>query len=289
LISPAGKHPLRAASMTTLAMIAFAGNSIICRLALRDAAIDPASFTSIRLTSGALTLIAIVLVLGPGSRLRQHGSWKSAITLFVYAISFSYAYLSLSAGTGALILFGTVQGTMIGAGLLVGDRPSAVEWLGWTVAVSGLVWLLLPGIDAPSPAGSLLMAVAGITWGIYSLRGRREADALVANASNFALSLVLVAVLAMLTIDRTAVSSEGVWLAILSGAVTSGLGYVVWYRALERLSSMQAALVQLSVPAIAMAGGALLLGEILTGRLLLASTLVLGGISLALVSRRVVT
>ena len=275
--------------MTTLAMIAFAGNSIICRLALRDAAIDPASFTSIRLASGALTLLAIVLVLGPGNRLRQHGSWWSAITLFAYAISFSYAYLSLSAGTGALILFGTVQGTMIGAGLLAGDRPSTVEWLGWTVAVSGLVWLLLPGIDAPPPAGSLLMAVAGITWGIYSLRGRREADALVANASNFSLSLVLVAVLAMLTVDRETVSSEGVWLAVLSGAITSGLGHVIWYRALEYLSSMQAALVQLSVPAIAMAGGALLLGEILTGRLLLASTLVLGGISLALVSRRVAT
>lgn len=267
-------------------MVAFAGNSVICRLALRDAAIDPASFTAIRLASGALTLLAIVLILGPGSRLRRHGSWKSAVTLFLYAISFSYAYLSLSAGTGALILFGTVQGTMIGAGLLAGDRPPFVEWIGWSGAVAGLVWLLLPGVDAPSPGGSALMAIAGITWGIYSLRGRREADALVANASNFILSLVMVSALAVLMIERIAISREGMLLAVLSGAVTSGIGYVIWYRALEYLSAMQAAMVQLSVPAIAMAGGSLLLGEALTGRLLLASTLVLGGISLALLGRR---
>jgi len=270
-------------------MIAFAGNSVICRLALRDAAIDPASFTSIRLASGALTLLAIVFVLGPGGRLRRHGSWQSAIMLFVYAISFSYAYLSLSAGSGALILFGTVQGTMIGAGLLAGDRPSLVEWIGWSGAVAGLAWLLMPGIEAPSPGGSALMAIAGVTWGIYSLRGRREADALVANASNFILSLVLVSVLAALTIEHMAFSREGLWLAILSGAVTSGLGYVIWYRALEYLSAMQAALVQLSVPAIAMAGGSLLLGESLTARLLLATALVLGGISLALLGRRAST
>jgi drug/metabolite transporter (DMT)-like permease len=285
----AGTHRLRAASLTALAMIAFAGNSIICRLALRDAAIDPASFTSIRLASGAATLLLIFLAISKGDRLRGHGSWLSALMLFLYAVSFSYAYVSLSAGTGALILFGTVQGTMITAGLIAGDRPAALEWLGWSAACAGLVWLLLPGIEAPSIEGSALMAIAGITWGIYSLRGRRESNALAANASNFALSVTVVLVLAIATHEVAELSGRGVLLAVLSGTVTSGLGYVIWYRALEHLRAMQAALVQLSVPAIAMAGGALLLDEALTLRLIGSSALVLGGISVALARKSTAT
>ena len=276
----------RAIGLTCLAMIAFAGNSIICRLALRDGAIDPASFTSIRLASGALTLLLVIVLSRRKVSLRGHGSWTSAIALFLYAVCFSYAYVSLSAGTGALILFGCVQGTMIAIGIWSGDRPIVVEWLGWIIALAGLAWLLLPGAEAPSAAGAVLMAAAGITWGVYSIRGRAESDAVGANAANFTLSLALVAVLSLVSLSAAELSARGIALALLSGAVTSGLGYVIWYAALEALTAMQAALVQLSVPVIALAGGALLLAEPLTLRLLLSSALILGGISLALAGKR---
>ncbi len=276
----------RAIAYTTIAMLAFAGNSIICRLALRDEAIDPASFTSVRLISGAIALLLIVGLRRRGKPLRSHGSWTSALMLFVYALCFSYAYISLSAGTGALILFGFVQATMITIGIWSGDRPSVAEWLGWSLAVGGLVWLLLPGVDAPPPVGALLMAFAGIAWGIYSVRGRGESDAMASTASNFTLSLIMVLVLIAVTYSEAGVSTRGVALAVVSGALTSGLGYVIWYAALESLSSMQAALVQLSVPAIATAAGILLLAEPLSFRLLVSGALVLGGISLALVRKQ---
>ena len=198
----------RAIGLTTLAMIAFAGNSIICRLALRDVAIDAASFTSIRLASGALTLLIVVALTRKRAPLRSHGSWSSAIALFLYAVCFSYAYVSLSAGAGALILFGCVQGTMIAMGIWSGDRPSVVEWLGWSIALAGLVWLLLPGAEAPPVAGAALMAVAGITWGVYSIRGRAEADAVGANAANFTFSLAFVAVLAVVSISSAEISTH---------------------------------------------------------------------------------
>jgi drug/metabolite transporter (DMT)-like permease len=270
-------------------MVAFASNSIICRLALRDEAIDPASFTSIRLGSGALTLLVVFFIKSHGSSPRSHGSWASAISLFFYAICFSYAYVSLDAGTGALILFGCVQGTMIAAGLWLGDRPAPIEWLGWVIALAGLVWLLLPGAAAPSVAGAGLMALAGIAWGVYSIRGRAESNAVGANASNFSLSLLLVAILTALAFSSAKISTTGILLALLSGTITSGLGYVIWYVALDHLSAMQAALVQLSVPAIALAGGAILLAEPLTLRVTLASALVLGGIAIALIRKRKIT
>lgn len=273
---------LRAASYTTLAMLAFAGNSILCRLALRDGAIDPATFTSVRLASGAITLWLIFRLTRRGASIRQHGGWLSAGALFLYAICFSYAYISLSAGAGALILFGFVQATMIMIGLWSGDRPGIAEWIGWSIAFAGLVWLLLPGVEAPSAAGAALMAAAGIAWGIYSVRGRGESDALAATASNFLLSLAFVAVVLTVTVGDAEISGPGLLLAVLSGALTSGIGYVIWYVALEHLSAMQAALVQLSVPAIAAAGGVLLLSEPLSMRLLVSSILVLGGICLAL-------
>jgi len=263
-------------------MLAFAGNSILCRLALREGTIDPASFTSIRLAAGAITLVLILLVLRRGETVRGNGGWISAAMLFAYAIGFSFAYVSLSAGAGALILFGSVQATMIVSGLWSGDRPGPGEWLGWGVALIGLAWLLLPGAQAPPLSGALLMTAAGAAWGFYSIRGRRESDALGATASNFLSSLVFVALLSALTIKSLDVSSAGVMLAIASGALTSGIGYVIWYAALEYLSAMQAALVQLSVPAIASAGGTLFLAEPLTVRLVAASAHVLGGISLAL-------
>lgn len=272
----------RAVFLTGVAMLAFAGNSILCRLALRDGAIDPATFTSVRLVSGAVTLMVIFWVTRRGDSLRAHGSWQSACILFLYAICFSYAYITLSAGAGALILFGFVQATMIAMGLWSGDRPTAPEWLGWLLAFAGLVWLVLPGVEAPPLRGASLMAIAGIAWGIYSIRGRAESDALASTASNFMLTIPLVTVLTAVTVSSADVSSRGITLAVVSGAITSGIGYVIWYAALEYLTAIRAALLQLSVPAIAAAGGVVLLVEPLSLRLLISSALVLGGIGIAL-------
>jgi len=266
-------------------MLAFAGNSLLCRLALRDGAIDPASFTAIRLASGAAVLGIALLFMRSGEARTGHGGWWSAFMLFAYAICFSYAYVSLPAGTGALILFGLVQATMISVGIVRGDRPGGLEWLGWCLAVAGLVWLVLPGVEAPPLAGAAAMAAAGIAWGVYSLRGRAESDPLAATAFNFVLSVAFVALLVAATATGAHLSPRGIIFAVLSGALTSGLGYVIWYAALEHLSAMQAALVQLSVPVVAAAGGILLLAETLSMRLAVASALVLGGISLALVRR----
>lgn len=240
---------LRGAGLTLLAMLAFAGNSLLCRLALREQAIDPASFTALRLASGVLALVLIAGVLQRGERNRSGGGWWSALALFLYAVFFSYAYIGLDAASGALILFGFVQATMIGAALVSGDRPGRFEWSGWLLAAAGLVLLLLPGARAPSPAGAALMAVAGIAWGVYSLRGRRESRPLNATAGNFARSLLFAAPLLIVASDRLHWSAPGALLAIVSGALTSGVGYVLWYAALNFLTSMQAALVQLSVPA----------------------------------------
>lgn len=266
-------------------MLAFAGNSLLCRMALRDGSIDPASFTSIRLAAGALFLLAIVTWRGERQSLRGHGSWASALILFAYAICFSLAYIWLTAGAGALLLFASVQGTMIALGHLAGERHSGLEWLGWVFAFAGMVWLVLPGIDAPPLLGAFLMILAGIGWGFYSWRGKSETRPLAATASNFILSLVFVLPLTAVTIADATVDTAGIALAILSGAVTSGLGYVVWYAALDNLNSLRAAMVQLSVPAIATLGGVVLLAEPLTLRLLVSSVLVLGGISVALKSR----
>ncbi len=270
---------------TSLAMLAFAGNSIICRLALRDGAIDPATFTSVRLLAGAITLLLVISVTRRNTPFRSHGSWLSALILFLYAVAFSYAYITLSAGAGALILFAFVQATMIAFGLWSGDRPRATEWLGWLVAFAGVIWLVLPGVEAPPAGGALLMALSGVAWGIYSIRGRNESEALSSTTSNFLLSVVFVIALALATFGNAQVSMRGVLLAVLSGALTSGIGYVIWYTALDYLSAMQAAMVQLSVPAIAAAGGVLLLAEPVSMRLLVSSALVLSGISIALLQK----
>lgn len=281
----AASPTVRATVYTTIAMLAFAGNSILCRMALLDRAIDPASFTAIRILSGALALLLIVYVSNRDSSVREHGGWTSASMLFAYAIFFSYAYISLNAGVGALILFGFVQGTMIAMALWSGDRPGVVEWAGWLLAFAGLVWLLLPGIEAPPAMGAILMALAGIAWGVYSIRGRSESNSLVSTCSNFVYALVFVAILVAITGSGADISSRGLLLALVSGALTSGLGYVIWYAALNYLNAMQAALVQLSVPAIAAIGGILLLAEPVSIRLLTSGTLILGGISLALTGK----
>jgi drug/metabolite transporter (DMT)-like permease len=276
---------LRAIVYTSITMLAFAGNSILCRMALRDGAIDPASFTAIRLISGAAMLLLIVRLTSKDTSIREHGGWTSAFMLFLYAICFSYAYISLSAGAGALILFGFVQGTMIAMALWSGDRPSIAEWLGWLLAFGGLVWLLIPGIEAPPAVGATLMALAGIAWGVYSIRGRDETNPLVSTCSNFVYAIVFVVIVTAITFSSADISKRGILLAVISGAITSGVGYVIWYAALNYLRAMQAALVQLSVPAIAAVGGVILLAEPISLRLLTAGALILGGISLALVQK----
>ena len=266
-------------------MVAFAGNSILCRLALRDGAVDPASFTSIRLASGALALLAILFISRSRASLRSSGSWLSALALFVYAICFSYAYISLSAGTGALILFGAVQLTMFTVALRSGEHFSAVSWAGLVLAIAGLVYLVSPGLTAPDPMGAALMTVAGVAWGFYSLVGRSAGDPTEATAHNFLYAVPLVIVTSLVFVGDFEVTAAGAGYAVASGAVASGIGYAIWYTALKGLSGTAAATVQLSVPVIAAIGGVLLLSEDVTLRLVVASAATLGGVALVLTQR----
>ena len=282
-----GGPTLRGLVLTVLAMLAFAGNSLLCRAALADTAggaLDPATFTAVRLGSGALMLLLVLRVAGGQSA--RGGNWASSAALFAYAACFSFAYLTLDAGTGALILFGFVQATMILHALATGERPGGREWSGWLLAAAGLLVLLAPGALAPSHAGAALMAAAGVAWGIYSLLGKRQADPLGATTGNFSRALLFIPLLALAGLDDISISTRGLVLAVASGALTSGLGYVLWYAAVRLLSSMQAALVQLTVPAIAAAGGVLLLGEAPTIRLAASGLLILGGLLLALARRK---
>ncbi len=276
--------PRRAASttmfLTAVAMLAFAANSLLCRMALQQARIDPASFGAIRLASGALVLLLVMRLRAARGRApsQRGGDWPAALMLFLYVAGFSFAYLALPAGSGALILFGMVQLTMLAAGLAKGERFTPAGGFGLALAVAGLVLLLLPGVAAPSPAGAALMAVAGVAWGIYSLRGRGVPDPLAATAGNFMRATPLGIILWLAWSTRARMEAGGVALALASGALTSGLGYVIWYAALPRLAALQAASVQLLVPLIAALGGVLLLGEAFTARLALASVAILGGI-----------
>jgi drug/metabolite transporter (DMT)-like permease len=275
--------------LTAFAMTAFAGNSLLCRLALRPGTIDPASFAAVRIASGALLLAALFARKNGGlGAILDAGSRRSAFALAVYAVCFSFAYVGLDAGTGTLALFGAVQVTMIGSGLARGERPPARSWVGFAAAVAGLALLALPGAGAPDPAGLLAMAAAGAAWGVYSLRGRGARDPGLATAGNFALAVpwVLIGLAVPLLRGGTHVEPRGAWLAIASGTVTSGLGYVVWYAALRGLAAVTAAIVQLSVPVIAALGGIVLLGERPGLRVLAAAALVLGGIALVVAQRR---
>lgn len=270
--------------VTAAAMVAFAANSLLCRLALQQEHIDPVSFGSIRLVSGAVTL-AIIVRLGAEPSPRRHTDWRAAAMLLAYVTFFSFAYLTLSAGTGALILFGAVQLTMFGAGLRAGERFGPVASLGLALAIAGLVYLVSPGIAAPPLHGAVLMAIAGVAWGVYSLRGRGVADPLAATAGNFARAAPLALVLSVLFVANAHADTAGIALAVASGALTSGIGYVIWYAALRRLSAMRAATVQLSVPLIAAFGGVVFLSESITPRLAAASVAILGGIAMVLLSR----
>ena len=270
--------------LTVLAMLAFAGNSLLCRFALQETAIDAASFTSLRLLSGAVSLWLIVYLRGGG--LVVSGSWASALALFAYAAAFSFAYISLPAATGALLLFGAVQATMIGYGLWSGEHMTLRQWVGLVMALLGLVGLLSPGLSAPPLSGALLMLGAGIAWGVYSLRGRGGGDATAVTAGNFVRAVPMALALSLLARPVLSVDVEGAWYAVVSGALASGVGYALWYRALPGLRPVSAATVQLSVPVIAALGGVVLLGEAPGVRLVLASLAILGGIALVIVSRR---
>ena len=267
--------------LTLLALVAFAANSLLARLALVEGAIDAASFAGIRLGSGAAILAALVLARGG----RPAGSWAGAAALALYAVPFALAYLALTAATGALILFGAVQITMIGVGLRQGERPAELEWVGLAVAVAGLVYLVSPGLAAPSPGGAAAMAVAGAAWGVYSLLGRGSGRPVATTAGNFLratpLALGMMAV-AGLAAGSVRITVWGALLAVVSGAVTSGLGYVVWYAALAGLTATRAATVQLAVPVLTAFGGVALLGEPITLRLVVASVPILGGVLLAI-------
>lgn len=276
--------PVQTAILTAVAMVAFAANSVLCRLALGAGLIDAASFASIRVLAGAAVLALVLAWRRPA--VAGTADWRSVVALFVYMAFFSFAYLSLSAGTGALVLFGAVQLTMFTVALRRGEHFSLVSWLGLLLAVAGLVYLVAPGITAPDPVGAALMAVAGIAWGTYSLFGRAARNPVAATAWNFIYSVPLAIVMSLLFVAHAAVTVRGAALAVTSGAIASGLGYVIWYAALRGLSATSAATVQLSAPVIAAIGGVVLLAEEVSLRLVLASIATLGGVALVLLQRR---
>lgn len=271
---------IRLLGLTSLSLVAFAGNSLLCRAALQHTPIDAASFTTIRLISGALVLWALVQLTRREATGR--GSWPSALALFAYAAAFSFAYVNLPTGTGALLLFGAVQTGMIGWGLVKGERFTPLQWLGLLLALGGLVGLLLPGLSAPPLGAALLMITAGLAWALYSLRGKGAGDPLRVTAGNFMRTVPVALVMSLLFMNSAQVDTAGALYAIASGAVTSGIGYAIWYTALPHLKATTAATLQLSVPVIAALGGIVWLGEPLTLRLLLASAAILGGIALVI-------
>lgn len=269
---------LKVAMLVSIALVAFAANSILARLALTGTAIDPVSFTAVRIASGAIMLWLIVRLSHPQAE--GKGSWLSALALFGYAIAFSLAYVSLTAATGALMLFGAVQVTMVGWAVYRGDALAARQWIGLALALAGLVWLLLPGLAAPPLAAAMLMIAAGIAWGIYTLRARGAGDPIRVTAANFLRAAVPALVVAIVLAANASWDIRGLLLAMASGALASGLGYVVWYAALRHIRTSTAAVAQLSVPALTAIAGVLLLAEPLNLRLLVAGAAILGGIAL---------
>ena len=269
---------LKTVSLVTFALLAFAGNSVLCRIALKGDAIDAASFTSIRLFSGIIFLIILVSLKNKNAVNFKKGNWLTAGFLFLYALAFSYSYISIDAGTGALILFGTVQVTMIIYNLFTGHKLAPLEWLGLMIAFSGLLLFLLPGASSPSLIGFALMVISGIAWAFYTLAGRASKTPLMDTTNNFLRTLPFLAVVTLLTYNNIEITNHGIVLAIISGAVTSGLGYAIWYAALTGLTVTQAAIIQLTVPIIAAFGGVLFANEAISFSLILSSALVLGGV-----------
>ncbi|WP_415900397.1 DMT family transporter [Neptuniibacter sp. QD48_11] len=272
---------------TLIALIAFAGNSVLCRLALGDETIDAASFTSIRLLSGIVVLLAIFIFMNRGKANAAKGSWKGAFFLFAYAITFSYGYITLETGIGALVLFGSVQISIILINMLKGNKLHLMEWIGTIVAFAGFVYLIFPSLATPSAVGFGLMTMAGVAWGFYTLAGKGSNNPLGDTTYNFLRTLPFVLILVLLSFDDASLSTEGIWLAILSGGLASGIGYAIWYQALGSLSAIQAAVVQLLVPVIAAAGGVAFAGEEVTWRLVIASVVVLGGIMIVITGKQI--
>jgi len=270
---------------SALALIAFAANSVLCRLALGDELIDAAGFTIIRLLSGAVVLSVILTFSTNKNRSRSRGSWSASVMLFVYAITFSFAYISLDTGTGALILFGAVQITMILMALISGYRLHFSEWIGLALAFFGFVYLVLPGVTAPPLFSFALMTIAGIAWGLYTLKGKDSSNPLTDTAYNFLRTTPLAIILAIATLQNLQLSFEGILLAVLSGGIASGIGYTMWYIALAGLSATQAAVIQLLVPIIAALGGVIFVSEAITFRLAFAAVMILGGVLLVLLGR----
>lgn len=275
---------IRVALLVVVAMLAFAANSVLCRLALASTTIDPASFSLVRLASGAASLGLIAFFQGK----KPSGSWRGALALLGYAVAFSFAYVSLGAGTGALLLFGAVQATMVVAGVLRGEHPMPMQWLGLVLALVGLAVLVAPGVTAPPLLGAVLMLGSGVAWGLYSILGRSAGDPIAANAGNFlrAAPLAALPVLGMVLTGNVSADTDGLALAVASGAVASGMGYALWYAVLPHLTAARAASVQLSVPVITALGAVLVLGEGISLRLSLASLAVLGGIALVIKGQR---
>jgi drug/metabolite transporter (DMT)-like permease len=281
-----GPALMRIFLLTALTMIAFAANSILGRTALEDGAIDASSYSLIRLGSGAVMLAILVGVSkGFSRKTLSGGNLFSALSLFVYAAAFSFSYINIETGVGALILFACVQATMIGWSLFKGDRPSGLEWLGMIIAFGAFVWLVSPGLQAPDPIAALLIAFSGIAWGIYSLRGKSASDPLMATAGNFILSVPMALALLLVMHSSLDITQYGVLLAIASGAITSGLGYALWYRVLKQITPTKAAIVQLTVPVLAGFGGTLVLNEAWTFRFALASALILGGVAISILAK----
>ncbi len=281
-MTPAGSRRLFV--LVVLAMIAFAANSLLCRLALRGGGIDAASFTTIRIASGALVLWVIARM--RDGTMTSAGSWSSAAALFGYAAAFSFAYVELPAAVGALILFCAVQVTMIGTGLVRGERLRLSEWLGLALAVGGLLMLTAPGLTAPDLVGSMQMVVAGVTWGIYSLRGQRAGSPVAENAGNFLKALPLALIFVAVAPPDLFVTPRGLLLAVVAGSITSGLAYAAWYAALPRLTAWRASIVQLSVPVATALAATVLLDERLTLRLIAAGVAIIGGVLLSVVPAR---
>lgn len=273
--------------LTSCALVAFAANSVLCRFALGTGAIDAAGFTFIRLLSGVVALFLILLIRTSLSSVSRKGSWSAGLMLFLYAVTFSYAYLELDTGTGALILFGSVQITIIGISIFRGNKLLPVEWIGLALAFTGLVYLFLPGVSAPSIQGLFLMSAAGVAWGIYTLLGRGSENPLADTAYNFLRSMPFILVIVIVAFGTFHFTTKGTILAIVSGAITSGLGYTIWYTALKSITATQAAVSQLAVPVIAALGGVVFMTEEITLRLTVAAAMILGGIFLVVVGRAV--
>jgi drug/metabolite transporter (DMT)-like permease len=278
--------------LTSFALLAFAGNSVLCRIALGEGKIDAAGFTSIRLLAGAITLVLLFLVSSKQSgtfrqvikpQIRQ---FKGAVLLFVYAIAFSYAYLQLDTGTGALVLFGAVQLTLMFSSFLAGNRPSWLEWFGVILSFSGLVYLLLPAWGTPSLLGFMLMFISGLAWGLYTLTGKGSKNPLLETSRNFFWCLPLIVVLSLFTFQSNLWTKQGLFLAVISGALTSGVGYAIWYAVLPKLTTTQAGVLQLLVPVLAAFGGVLFVAEVLSLRLVVSTVLVLSGIYLVIVATK---